>query len=104
MQHTSNSYLQVIAHYFALPGQGDKVCELLAGLAEATRTEPKNLSYEYFRSPTDADHFVILERYSDASGLEAHRQTDHFQKIGFGQIIPLLLRREVSSHMVHVGT
>lgn len=96
----SNSYLQVIAHYYAQPGNADKVCLLLADLAEATRTEPKNLSYEYFRSPVEPDHFVILEQYSDASGLDEHRSTAHFQNIGFGQVIPLLARRDVSSYMV----
>lgn len=96
----SNSYLQVIAHYYVQPGNADKVCLLLAGLAEATRTEPGNLSYDYFRSPVEPDRFVILERYRDASGLDEHRGTAHFQNIGFGQIIPLLARREVSSYMV----
>lgn len=94
------SYLQVIAHYHVQPGNADKVCLLLAGLAEATRTEPKNLSYEYFRLPVEPHHYVILERYSDASGLDEHRSTAHFQNIGLGQIIPLLARRDVSSYMV----
>ncbi|MFZ6645361.1 putative quinol monooxygenase [Undibacterium sp. TJN25] len=96
----STSYLQVIAHYFALPGNGDKVSSLLLELAQATRTEPKNLYYEFFRSPVDPDHFVILEQYSDADGLTDHRNSEHFQRLGFGTIIPLLDRREVSSHMV----
>jgi len=43
---------------------------------------------------------VILEKYRDANGLTAHRETEHFQRLGFGTIIPLLERREVSSHMV----
>ena len=100
MSKMSKSYLQVIAHYHAQPGNADQVCQLLAGLAEATRTEPKNLSYDYFRSPVDPDHFVILEQYSDASGLDAHRGMPHFQEIGIGKIIPLLARREVSSYML----
>jgi len=43
---------------------------------------------------------VILEKYSDAGGLDAHRESAHFQRLGFGAIIPLLDRREVESHMV----
>jgi quinol monooxygenase YgiN len=43
---------------------------------------------------------VILEKYSDADGLAYHRETEHFQRLGFGTIIPLLDRREVESHMV----
>ncbi|MEW6343950.1 MAG: putative quinol monooxygenase [Paraburkholderia sp.] len=96
----SKAYLQVIAHYFAQPGNGDKIVAPLTELAAATRTEPKNLYYEFFRSPLDPDHFVILEKYSDANGLAEHRDTPHFQRLGFGTIIPLLDRREVTSYMV----
>jgi quinol monooxygenase YgiN len=96
----ANAYLQVIAHYFAKPGNGDAIVKPLTELAAATRAEPNNLYYEFFRSPADPDHFVILEQYSDADGLTAHRETPHFQSLGFGTIIPLLDRREVTSHMV----
>jgi len=96
-------YLQVIAHYYAKAGNGDAVAARLAELAVATRTEPKNLSYGYFRSPENPDHFVILEQYSDADGLALHRDAPHFQRIGVGMIIPLLERREVSSYMVEEG-
>jgi quinol monooxygenase YgiN len=96
----ANAYLQVIAHYYAKSGNGDAIVEPLTELAAATRTEPKNVYYEFFRSPLDPDHFVILEHYSDANGLAEHRETEHFQRLGFGTIIPLLERREVSSHMV----
>ncbi|SIT41658.1 Antibiotic biosynthesis monooxygenase [Paraburkholderia ribeironis] len=93
-------YLQVIAHYFAKPGNGDALVKPLTELAAATRAEPSNLDYEFFRSPLDPDHFVILEQYSHAEGLAAHRETEHFQRIGVGIVIPLLARREVSSHLV----
>ena len=96
----AHAYLQVIAHFFAKPGQGDAIVEPLTELAAATRAEPKNLYYEFFRSPLAPDHFVILEQYSDANGLAEHRDTEHFQRLGFGTIIPMLERREVSSHMV----
>ncbi|MET3821197.1 MULTISPECIES: putative quinol monooxygenase [Burkholderia] len=93
-------YLQVIAHFFAKPGNGDRVIELLAELAPLTRAEPKNLDYAYFRSPVEPDHIVILERYREADGLDVHRETPHFQRIGVGAIIPLLDRRDVTSYMV----
>ena len=97
----STSYFQVIAHYHVKPDQQERVCALLAELAEASRQEPANLDYDFFRSPGNPSHFVILERYTDASGFDTHRASDHFQQIGIGQIIPLLERREVSSHTVN---
>ncbi|WAC72277.1 putative quinol monooxygenase [Roseateles sp. SL47] len=93
-------YLQVIAYYHAKPGHGDQVSELLGQLTAATRQEPANLSYDYYRSPQDPDRFVILEQYTDAAGLDAHRASEHFQRLGFGTIIPLLVSRTVSSALV----
>ncbi|AIO29153.1 antibiotic biosynthesis monooxygenase [Burkholderia cepacia] len=97
-------YLQVIAHFFAKPGNGDRVIELLAELAPATRTEPQNLDYAYFRSAENPDHIVILERYRYADGLDVHRDTPHFQRIGVGAIFPLLDRRDVLRFMVQPDT
>ncbi len=37
-------YLQVIAHYFAKPGNGDRVVELLAELAPSPRTSTTRIS------------------------------------------------------------
>lgn len=71
----ADAYLHVIAHYHASPGNSHRIVELLEELATATRTEPKNLYYEFFRAPSDPDHFVILEKYSDADGLAARRET-----------------------------
>lgn len=102
MSSSYSSYLQAIAHYRVQPGHGDRVAGLLAELTAATRTEPKNLGYEVFRDIADPLHFVILERYTDASGLAEHRETEHFQRLGFGSIIPLLASREVSSYVVSV--
>lgn len=102
----NESYLQVIAHYFVKPGHSDRVIELLAKLARATRAESMNLDYAYFRAPDDPDHIVILERYGDAGGLDAHRETPHFQRIAVGAIMPLLDRRDVTRYMVQpdIGT
>lgn len=96
-----NTHLQVIAWYFVRESMGDKVDEALRALADATRQEPENLSYEFFRSTEDSDRFVILETYRSADGLELHRQTEHFQRIGVGVITPLLLRKEVKSFLVN---
>lgn len=101
MTASTSPYLQVIAHYHVKPGHGDEVSDLLAQLTEATRQEPANLSYDYYRSPQDPDRFVILEQYTDPAGLDAHRATEHFQRLGFGTIIPLLVSRTVSSAMVY---
>ncbi|OWQ44004.1 hypothetical protein CDL60_27540 [Roseateles noduli] len=101
---SGDSFLQVIAHYHVKPGLGDQVGALLVELTAATRREPKNLAYAFYRSPQDPDRYVILEQYTDASGLDDHRASEHFQRLGFGTIIPMLVSREVTSYVVRTGT
>lgn len=94
------AHLLVIAHYHVRPGLADRVAELLGELTAASRTEPKNLGYDFYRSPQDPDRFVILERYTDTSGLDEHRAAEHFQRLGFGTIVPMLISRQVQSYSV----
>ena len=95
----SQPYLQVIAHY--PPSQAPRSSRCAACPAGGTHPHRTGESvFEYFQSGSDPCHFVILEKYRDMHGLDEHRQTAHFQAIGIGQIIPLLARREVESHMV----
>ncbi|VFS60571.1 Antibiotic biosynthesis monooxygenase [Raoultella planticola] len=67
-----NQQLQVIAHYYTRPDEIENVATALHALAAATRQETDNLSYAFFQSREDRRHFVILERYRHAGGLDAH--------------------------------
>ncbi len=92
--------LQVIAHYYAKPETKVQVERLLHELAAHTRKEPKNISYQVFRSIEQDERFLILEEYSDATGIDEHRETEHFQNIGVKKIIPMLEKRVVQSNMI----
>lgn len=93
----TNEVYQVIAHYHAKPGQGDTVGDGLRELAASSRREPENIGYVVSRSLEDPDHFVIVESYRSADGFAEHRQSDHFQAIGIGRIIPHLTERNVTA-------
>ncbi|SIO04331.1 putative quinol monooxygenase [Agromyces cerinus] len=90
---------QVIARYFPLPGETETVLELLGELAEASRTEPANHAYDFYRGVANPDEIVILERYDDEAGFAAHRESEHFQRIGVGRIIPLLADRVIERYV-----
>ena len=66
---------------------------LLAELAAATRDEAGCLLYLVNRSTTAADTFVLYEHYVDEAALAAHRDSPHFQRLGVGQVIPMLEER-----------
>jgi quinol monooxygenase YgiN len=96
-------YLQVIAHYQVRPEEIETVLELLSRLAQASREEPGNLGYEFYQGVEDPGHVVILERYTDEAGLDAHRESDHFRSLGREQIIPRLVSRVVESYQGTAG-
>jgi quinol monooxygenase YgiN len=90
--------LQVIARYTIAPGNEDEVLALLPRLAEASRGEPGNLSYEIFRSVDDPLELVLLERYVSPEALDVHRETEHFKELALGRVIPLLTSRVVETY------
>ena len=86
-------------NWTAKAGNEDRVHELLCKLGELSRQEPGVIHYVTHVDPQNPREFFIYEMYHDASGLEAHQQTDHFQEMVLQQAIPLLESR-VRRHFV----
>ncbi|MCW1925878.1 antibiotic biosynthesis monooxygenase [Luteolibacter arcticus] len=72
-----------------------RVLAMLPELAEKTRNEEGNLSYVIYQNESDPGQLVLHERYADADAVEAHRKSDHYQRIVAAGIIPHLESREV---------
>lgn len=77
----------------AKQGSEDRVREILEQLGEASRQEPGVITYTAHVDPENPREFFIYEKYHDASGLEAHQATSHFQELVLQQAIPLLETR-----------
>ena len=78
----------------AKPGNEKEVHEILRNLREASNQEPGVITYEAHVDPDNPRQFFIYEVYHDASGLEAHQQTEHFKHMVVEKAIPLLEFRE----------
>jgi quinol monooxygenase YgiN len=46
----------------------------------ASRAEPGNISFDWYRSAEDPNLWVLIEAYRDAAAGEAHVQSDHFKE------------------------
>lgn len=88
----------VVAKYGAKQGMTEDVLGLLAQMAAATRREPGNVSYDFYRGLEDPTQIVILESYHDAEDFDRHRESHHFLDVGVRQIIPRLVSRHVSTY------
>ena len=94
----AETFFQVVVRYTVQPGEIGAVVQLLGEMAAATRAEEANLGYEFFQGVDNPAQIVILERYSDAAGFAAHRDYEHFQRIGVSQIIPRLESRAIQTY------
>ena len=60
------------------PEFADRWPQIADEFTQATLAEPKNLWFEWSRSVTDPDTYVLLEAFDD-DGAEAHVNSDHFK-------------------------
>jgi quinol monooxygenase YgiN len=56
----------------------DQWPDLVRGFTEATRSEPGNVSFDWYRSPEDPKLWVGVEVFLDAEAGQAHVQSAHF--------------------------
>ncbi|MBN9532318.1 MAG: antibiotic biosynthesis monooxygenase [Alphaproteobacteria bacterium] len=51
-------------------------------MAAVRKNESGNIAYQFCKSRTDENTYVVLELYADQAALEAHGKSDHFRTIG----------------------
>lgn len=64
------------------PEFADDWPEHVAEFTAATRAEPGNVSFEWFRSGEDPNLWVLVEAFKDAAAGEAHTSSAHFKAAG----------------------
>ncbi len=84
----------VTAKWTAKEGEEEKVYAAIRELLEPSRAEAGNRFYQPNRDPENPRVFFFYEIYDDEDGYKAHGESDHFQRWGFGEAIPLLENRE----------
>lgn len=87
---------EIIAIWKVNASETPRVLKLLPELAARTRKEEGNLFYTVYQSKNDPNEFILHECYADQHAADAHRQSDHYQKIVVGEIVPHLESRTVT--------
>jgi quinol monooxygenase YgiN len=82
------------AKWTAREGEEEAVLAALTELAGPSRAEPGCLMWLPHRDPDNPRVFFIYEQYVDPAAVEAHVNSEHFQRIGFGDAVPRLESRE----------
>lgn len=74
--------------------RADEVERLLRELGETSRREASCAGFDVCRGDGDsAGTFVLFEKWRDQAALDAHYQTEHFQRLGANGIRPLATSR-----------
>ena len=75
-------------------GNAQRAVEVARELAEASRAEPGCRAYVPCVDTEDAGSLLFFEEYDDKAAFEAHGASEHFQRLGAGELFGLLESRE----------
>lgn len=67
--------VNLIATFRAKPGHFEDVRALIVEYGDFVRQEPGNVFFEIYSDSEDEHDFVIVERYRDQAGFDAHLAT-----------------------------
>jgi quinol monooxygenase YgiN len=62
------------------PKYADEFPSLIAEFTQATRAEPGNVCFDWYRSVDDPNMYVLVEAFVDRAAGDLHTSTEHFQK------------------------
>lgn len=91
----SEQAVYTFAKWRVKEGRLAAVLTLLAELTAESTAEEGNLLYKIHQSRADANTLVLYEGYKDEAALAQHRNSQHFQTLVIGKIVPLLEDREI---------
>lgn len=69
----------IVVKFPVKPEYADSWMERVTSFTEATRDEPGNLFFEWSRSVTDPNEFVLVEAFTD-DGAGPHVNSEHFTR------------------------
>ena len=86
----------VCAKWTAKDGEADNVEAAVLEMVGPSRKEPGIIQYQPHRDPENPNVFFFYEQYRSEADYQAHLDSDHLKRLGFGYAIPLLESRERS--------
>jgi autoinducer 2-degrading protein len=90
----SKKPIYLFAKWKVREGNLEKVLSLLPKLAELSRAEEGCIFYRVHQGRSETHTLMLYESYRDEAALDAHRASEHFQRMVVGEILPMLEGRE----------
>lgn len=88
----------IVSIVFAFaPQDADKAETILRELRDASAKEPGVVRFEVGRSQEKPHVFALWEVYRDQDAMNAHRSTEHFQRLVIDGLRPLAQQRSAET-------
>ena len=84
----------LVVRFQVAEGNEARAGELIAELTQASRQEPGCELYIPCRDPESPRSYLFYEQYRDTAAFEEHGASEHFQRLGAGELFGLLESRE----------
>lgn len=95
--------IRVVAREKLISGKRDEVIEkFLTEMVETTRKEKGCIFYEYHVDVDDPDAYAMIESWETMEDLQAHLESEHFQRIipQVGEYLSEKTRLEIYEHIL----
>jgi len=81
-------------HFTFAAEDADKAEAILRELRDNSRKEEGVIGFDVARSKDNPNAFALWEQYKDGAALDAHKATEHYQRLVLDGVRPLAQRRE----------
>jgi quinol monooxygenase YgiN len=69
----------IVVKHPVRPELADDWFDLVGEFTSASRAEPGNLGFDWYRSPEDPTVYLLVEAFQDAEAGKAHVKSQHFK-------------------------
>jgi quinol monooxygenase YgiN len=73
------SMILIVVKNAVRPEYADEWVSLMEDFTTATRAEPGNVCFDWYRSVEDPNVYVLVEAFQDGAAGEAHVNSEHFK-------------------------
>ena len=69
----------IVVKHPVRPEYADDWTSLVGGFTDATRAEPGNIGFDWYRSAEDPNCWLLVEAFADGAAGKAHVESAHFK-------------------------
>lgn len=94
---TKNDFIIASIHFAFADKDADQAESLLREVRDASVKELGVIQFQVGRSTERPNVFALWEVYRDKAAVDAHRASDHYQRLVVNGIRPLVQRRDLET-------